>query len=333
MASDHEKLFFQKYRIQMMYRKRIRVRKRRRNRSILCLMLIIVSVFNYKVTYAAKKTPELSAKQIVLGVTDTQQIRIKNTSQMTEFYSEDVTIASVSEEGIIKGAAPGTTKVVAVLTNEETGKQKKYKCKVKVKKTKLIALTFDDGPGSYTPMVLDALEKHEAKATFFVVGSRITEQTKKYIKRADELGCEIGSHTYSHPNLAKLSMRQVEKELSKTDQLVQESIGKSTSLMRPPYGSITNDARKKIKKAQILWSIDTLDWKYRNTAYVTNQVLRKAGDGDIVLMHDIHKTSAKAVEEIIVGLQKKGYKCVTISELAQARGISLDSGEKYFKMQ
>ena len=275
------------------------------------------------------ESPKLNVTEKTMSITDTVQLKVGSTKQELSFQSGNDKIARVSSEGLVTAVSPGSTKIVVTLTNPTTGKITKYKCKIKVNKTKLIALTFDDGPGEYTPMVLDALEKHNAKATFFVVGSRINKQTKKYLKRADKLGCEIGNHTYSHLNVSTSSLSKVKSDLEKTDKLVKSAIGEPTTLMRPPYGSLSENARKSIDKAQILWSVDTLDWKYRDTNYIVNYVLKHASDGDVVLMHDIHKTSARAVEAIVKGLTKKGYKLVTVSELAEAKGQKIVSGGRY----
>lgn len=279
--------------------------------------------------YIRVETPVLNVEKKFMDITDTMKLKVKGTLQNVTFSSGDSSIVSVTEDGEVKAIAPGYTKITALLTNPKSNRKTKLYCKVKVKNTKLIALTFDDGPGPYTPIVLDALEKYDSKATFFVVGSKISDKTKGYVKRAFDLGCEIGNHTYSHINIPKIPLNQVIADVKKTDRLVKEITGSKPFLMRPPYGAITKEAQEKLNKAQVTWYLDTLDWKYRNTNYVTNYVLTNASDGDIILMHDIHQTSAKAVEPIIKGLKKKGFKLVTVSELAQARGKTLVAHEKY----
>lgn len=273
--------------------------------------------------------PTLNIKKKTVEITDTFQLKVGKTEQEVRYCSSDSSIAKVSSEGIVTAVSAGNTKITVTLENPTNGTKTKFKCTMKVKKTKLIALTFDDGPSIYTPIVLDALEKNDAKATFFVLGSRITDKTEKYIKRAEELGFEIGNHTYSHLRMSTNSLDKIQSEIVKTDKKIQSVIGKPTSIMRPPYGDITVEAQKNIDKALVLWNVDTLDWKYLNTSHVVNHVLTNAKDGDIVLMHDIYKSTANAVETIIKGLQKKGYKLVTVSELAQAKGNQLVAGKKY----
>lgn len=273
--------------------------------------------------------PKLNVTKKTVEITDTFQLKVGKTDQEITYSSSDSSIAKVSPDGIVTAVSAGNAKITATMVNQTTGTKTKFKCTVKVNKTKLIALTFDDGPSIYTQIVLDALEKNHAKATFFVVGSRVTDKTEKYIKKAEELGFEIGNHTYSHLRTSKSSLDKIQSEIVKTDKKIQSVIGKPTSLLRPPYGDISTKAQKNIDKALVLWSVDTLDWKYRDTSHVINHVLTNAKDGDIVLMHDIYKSTANAVEAIIKGLQKKGYKLVTVSELAQAKGNKLVKGKKY----
>ncbi|WP_167958002.1 polysaccharide deacetylase family protein [Anaerosporobacter faecicola] len=277
--------------------------------------------------------PSLNVKKKTVEITDTFQLTVGKTEQEVSYHSAKSSIAKVSADGVVTAVSAGSTKITATLFNKTTNTKTKYTCTVKVKNTKLIALTFDDGPSIYTPIVLDALEKNQAKATFFVVGSRITDKTKGHIKRAEELGCEIGNHTYSHINMSSSSLEKIQSEIKKTDKKVKSIIGSPTYIMRPPYGSLTEKTQKNIDKAMVFWNVDTLDWKYRNTDYVINYVLANAKDGDIVLMHDLYKSTANAVDTIIRGLQEKGFKVVTVSELAQAKGKELVSGKKYYSFK
>lgn len=275
------------------------------------------------------EVPKLNVTKKTVDITDTFQMTVGKTEQEVSYSSAKSSIAKVSEDGIVTAVSAGSTKITATLVNNTTNTKTKFICTVKVKNTKLIALTFDDGPSIYTPIVLDALEKNHAKATFFLVGSRITDKTKGYIKRANELGCEIGNHTYNHIKISSSSLSKIQSEIKKTDNKIKSLIGSPTYILRPPYGSLTAKTQKNIDKALVLWNVDTLDWKYRNTNHVINHVLANAKDGDIVLMHDLYKSTANAVDSIIKGLNKKGYKVVTVSELAQAKGTELVSGKKY----
>lgn len=196
---------------------------------------------------------------------------------------------------------------------------------------KMIALTYDDGPSLYTPVVLDALEKYEAHATFFVVGNRVS-QFSGSIRREAELGCEIGNHTYGHNNLGSLPSAQIQQALSQTNSLVKKLSGTDIHVMRPPGGSYNAAVCAAAGMPVIMWSIDTLDWKTRNTAQTIQCVGTKAYDGAVVLMHDLHKPTADAADAVINNLRSAGYQMVTISELAHYRGGML-AGKVYSQFQ
>ncbi len=193
----------------------------------------------------------------------------------------------------------------------------------------LIALTFDDGPGRYTNRLLNTLKKNDAKATFFLQGCNIS-MYPEVVKKMNKIGCECSNHSYDHPVLGNASKKTIQTQINKTDKWIKNLTGEKATLLRPPYGSISNTLRKNAKKPLILWSVDTLDWKYRNASYVENYVLSHAKDGSIILMHDIHKSTVDAMERVIPKLIKRGYKLVTVSELAALRNVELKNGAKYF---
>lgn len=192
----------------------------------------------------------------------------------------------------------------------------------------MIALTFDDGPSQYTWPIIRALESVQGKATFFVVGNRVASH-HSVLQQLVFIGCEVGSHSYSHPSLSKLSQEDIRAQLDDTDQLLTEAIGYGTALLRPPYGNINELVRETVGKPLILWSVDTKDWKYRDKAHVVEHVLDNVQDGDIILMHDIYETTAQASQELIPLLHEQGYQLVTVSELFAAKGVTLQPGESY----
>ncbi len=196
---------------------------------------------------------------------------------------------------------------------------------------KMIALTYDDGPSPYTPMVLRALKKYKARATFFVVGGSVGRYPGS-IRRAAALGCEIGNHTYSHNKLTRLAPRQVKSVLEKTNRAVRAQTGRNIRIMRPPGGSVNPSVCRAAEMPVILWSIDTLDWKTRSTSATIRCVLRRARDGDVVLMHDLHKPTARAAESIIRTLKARGYQLVTVSEMAAYRG-GMSPGKIYSRFR
>ncbi|MCW2878794.1 MAG: chitin deacetylase [Sphaerisporangium sp.] len=188
---------------------------------------------------------------------------------------------------------------------------------IRCKQVKCVALTFDDGPFDYTGKVLDMLAEHHAKATFFVVGQMVNPQTSLFLRRMVSEGHELGNHSWDHPPLTSLSHDAVRGQLEHTQQVVKAVTGATMRLLRPPYGA--TDAKvaeeaEHVGLAQILWDVDTLDWRDRDSSVVA----RRASDarpGSIVLMHDIHKSTVDAVPRLLSELQVKGYTFVTVSEL------------------
>ncbi len=195
---------------------------------------------------------------------------------------------------------------------------------------KMIALTYDDGPaGESTKRILDVLEKYDARATFFVLGSRIPSYYKN-MQRADKLGCEIANHTYSHINLPSNSNTSILNEINKTNSLVKQYTGKTPKLIRAPGGSTNQRVRDCVNMPFIYWSIDTRDWEHRSASKTVASIKNNVRDGAIVLMHDIHMPTAGASETIIPWLINQGYQLVTVSELMEYRGIKMRSGTTYY---
>lgn len=192
----------------------------------------------------------------------------------------------------------------------------------------MIALTFDDGPAKYTETILACLEKYEARATFFVQGKSVPRYSDA-IKHAARIGCEIGNHTWDHAKLTSVSSDEVKAEISKTNNAVYEITGVYPTLFRPPYGSYNGAVLTAANMPAVMWSLDTLDWKTRNTEKTVLSIKNSAKDGSIVLMHDIHAPTAPAAEQIIPYLLKQGYQLVTVSELLDARKGGAQIGKAY----
>lgn len=180
----------------------------------------------------------------------------------------------------------------------------------------MIALTFDDGPTKkYTTAILDALKEYQASATFFVLGSRAND-FPDILQRMVLEGNEIGNHTFSHKQLTTLSKENVEEEISATQESIHGVTNKYPSLIRPPYGSKNDTVMQCANGKKIVtWSLDTEDWKSRNTETIVNKVLKEVQDGDIILMHDLYASTAEAAIILIPKLQDMGYQLVTVSEL------------------
>lgn len=189
---------------------------------------------------------------------------------------------------------------------------------------KLVALTFDDGPDNViTPKVLDILKQNHIHASFFFIGDRISAY-KDVVKRADKEGNLILSHSFSHPNLTHLSPADVNKQIQDTEKVIYQVINKKPTIIRPPYGAIDNKALEQVKDNQlkiVIWSIDTLDWKQKESANIVKNVVSNIRPGDIILMHSNQDKLAtlQALPTIIKELTKKGYKFVDLAQLLNLR--------------
>lgn len=188
-----------------------------------------------------------------------------------------------------------------------------------------IALTFDDGPGEYTDELLDCLEENNAHATFFMLGQNVGSW-ESTVQRMADIGCEIGSHSWDHPNLYDLSMDSVAKEFSDTDAALEKACGQKASVARAPYGNWSDDIISTVGKPFFTWSLDSLDWSYLDVNKDYDAVMNgDLTDGSIILMHDIYEPSVQAAIKMIPELVQKGYKLMTVSELAAAKGVTLQN--------
>ena len=182
-----------------------------------------------------------------------------------------------------------------------------------------IAMTFDDGPQEkLTPKLLDLLAQHHIKATFFVIGQNAAEYPD-IVARAAREGHEIGNHSWSHPNLAKMSDEGIRRQLRQTDDVIKQATGKRPTLMRPPYGSLSTRQKQWIHDEFgyriVLWDVDPLDWKRPGPSVVCNRIVKETRPGSIVLSHDIHPGTIEAMHDTLDQLEAKGFKFVTVSEL------------------
>lgn len=215
-------------------------------------------------------------------------------------------------------------------TAQTTTEEEKENRELPKSTDKLVCFTFDDGP--YAPVtnkILDVLEKYNGRATFFVVGDRAATYSDE-IERASKMGCEIGTHTYSHVNLNTLSVPEMQEEIRKSCDAISKYSGKKVKVLRPPEGAANETVKANVNMPMVLWSVDSRDWDYRNADRDYQTVMDNVFDGSIVLMHDLYPATADAVARIIPELAKQGYKFVTFSELMKIRGVDVEPGEKYF---
>lgn len=195
----------------------------------------------------------------------------------------------------------------------------------------MIALTYDDGPSKYTKELLDLLKENNSAATFFVLGLQVNKYQDTIVQMIED-GNQIGNHSYDHKRLTTLNDEELYNQINKTDNLIYETALYKPFVMRPPYGTTSEALNKKIQKPIIKWSIDTRDWESRNSDAITDIILEKVKDGDIILMHDLYESSLEASKIVIPELIKRGYQLVTVSELSEYKEISLKAGQSYYNM-
>jgi peptidoglycan-N-acetylglucosamine deacetylase len=182
-----------------------------------------------------------------------------------------------------------------------------------------IAMTFDDGPhATNTPKLLEMAAKRHIKLTFFVLGECV-EQNPTVLQREVAEGHEIGNHSWSHPNLAKLSDEAVHSQLQRTEDIIVKTAGLKPKLMRPPYGELTKRQRIWVNHdfgyKVILWDVDPLDWKRPGPSVVARRIIAGTRPGSIILSHDIHPPTIEAMPQVFDALLARGFKFVTVSEL------------------
>ncbi len=277
---------------------------------------------------------------------------LSDPENMALFATDDEYLSAVFE--VCYGQSPAQEKIEAYKIGLKNGvsrqrvlesilkdpafdaKMSEYGIDTHVEKTvpeKIVALTFDDGPYTDVTMrILDALEPYGAHATFFVVGNRVNNY-KDCVVRAVNMGCQIGDHTWNHTTLTRLSADGVSTQINDCADTVYNLTGIRPAVMRPVGGSYNSTVSANAGMPMIIWSIDTNDWKYRDSNHVINEVLNNVRDGDIVLMHDIYETTATAVETIVPALIDAGFTLVTIDELAEYKNVQMENGKAYFSIR
>ncbi len=180
-----------------------------------------------------------------------------------------------------------------------------------------VALTFDDGPGPYTEHILSLLRRAGARATFFLVGNRL--QDWPAAAREEALLGAVGNHTWSHPHLPLLPRWRVRLELAHTQWAEKRATGLTPRLFRAPYeqhSPMTDGVARSLGLLQVLWSVDSLDdARHAHSRHVVRTVLAGLRPGAIVLMHDIHSWTVKALPQILAAIRLRGLRAVTVPEL------------------
>jgi peptidoglycan/xylan/chitin deacetylase (PgdA/CDA1 family) len=189
---------------------------------------------------------------------------------------------------------------------------------------KKIALTFDDGPDNkYTPLILDILKKNKVKATFFVVGIQVNKHPE-ILRRIHEEGHAIGNHTWDHADLSKLSSERIGQEIKDTDALIETIIGERPSMVRAPYGAVSDKLDKvmeNLKRPLISWNVDPKDWAGTSSANMLHNIKSHVKSDSIILLHSFGgkhgnlDNTIEALPKLIAFLKEEGYQMVTVPEL------------------
>lgn len=180
-----------------------------------------------------------------------------------------------------------------------------------------VAITYDDGPGELTAQLLDTLKAKDAHASFMVLAPSASTHPE-LLRRMKAEGHTVGNHTATHRELNKLSPSDVDGEIKAGAAAIKAATGENPRWMRPPYGATNGTVEAAAKangQAQALWSVDTVDWKDRNSEHVCEAAVNGAQAGSIVLMHDIHTTTVGAADCVIDGLRAKGLEPVSLDRL------------------
>ncbi|MBB4824207.1 peptidoglycan/xylan/chitin deacetylase (PgdA/CDA1 family) [Sporosarcina luteola] len=237
-----------------------------------------------------------------------------NSILMKAYQSEDAPPVK-SEEQILKKPEKSSDQEENSEDNQKPEEQKTSNAEKTT--SKRIALTFDDGPEpKVTPQILEILKRHNAKATFFMLGSRV-EYYPDVAASVQQAGHELGNHTWNHPNLVKLQSARVMIEIQKTSNIIEQVTGQKATAFRPPYGAVNQRIRGLSDMPIVLWDVDTLDWQHHDPQKILEKVKQQAKDGSIILMHDIHQSTADGLDDVLTYLENEGYSFVTVSELHQ----------------
>lgn len=196
---------------------------------------------------------------------------------------------------------------------------------------KCVALTFDDGPGPYTDRLLQILKDNDAKATFFLIGNKVTANPAG-AKRIADAGMEIGSHTWEHPNMTTIPPEDIAGQFARANDAITAATGRTPTLYRPA-GGLSNDAVRRTAanfgQAEILWDVIPFDWANdSNTAATRYLLMTQIKPGSVVLFHDTYSSTVDLVYQFIPVLKANGYRLVTVSELLGPRAPGSSYGSR-----
>ena len=199
---------------------------------------------------------------------------------------------------------------------------------------KKIAISFDAAWGAdKTEKIMEILKEHNCDATFFLVGFWV-DKYPDLVKKIDENGFEIGTHSNTHPDMAKLSIENIRLELETSKSKIEKITGKTVELFRAPFGSYNNNLltiAEELGLYTIQWDVDSLDWKGGSGAQITSNIISKVKPGSIILCHNNSDHIIDALPGVLSSLKQRGYKFVGIDELIYKNEFSIDSTGKQIK--
>lgn len=285
------------------------------------------NVKGYDIEYSKNKDFSDSEKKTV-GDSKTTELTVKDLTPKDVFFVRIRAFAEINGETVY-GEWSDTAEITVKDKPQMGGKIDPSK--------PMVALSFDDGPGfngekgNPTAQILDVLEKHGARATFFMVSSRISDSNIECLKRELELGCEIGNHTYNHERYGK---NVTASDIKKCSEEINKKIGQYPTVFRCTGGMMSKSIQEECKREGMpiaYWSVDTEDWKSKNPEAIYQKVVNNVYDGAIILMHDIYPTTAQAVKRIVPYLIEQGYQVVGVTEMLTAKngGKAPKAGEQY----
>lgn len=222
--------------------------------------------------------------------------------------------SSARSEGSMQVARAADYRVVPTVQAPSTAMVLKPQPRVDCEKTKCVALTFDDGPGKYTASLLDMLAKENVPATFYLLGQNVANFPGAVNRMAYE-GHQLGNHTFDHQSLTGLSAQEIKNEVSATESAIRKASGLTPDTLRPPYGAHNSAVDQLVDTPIVLWDVDTLDWQHHDSKKTVDIAMEQARPGSIILMHDIHDSSVKAVPELVKRLKHENFTLVTVNEL------------------
>lgn len=237
--------------------------------------------------------------------------------------SSDESISSAGQTGQDTSAADSSEAVSS--SDSESSDVKRIDYELDTSKP-TIAITFDDGPNATTTMeVLDILEKYQVRASFFLIGTNINDESAKSVKRAFDLGCDIENHSKTHSYMDKMTADEIKDEVAYVNDKVKEITGTTPKFFRPPYIAVNDTMYENIDMTFISGN-GCNDWDDKVTAeYRAKYLEKKAADGVIFLLHDAEGNSktVEALDKAIPILLEKGFQFATISELFELKGIEI----------